>query len=246
MENAQLIAVSTQSALKTQLNVVANNIANMNTNGYKSQTVRFAEYLMPVAEASTFDGNRDQTLSYVLDAESVYNFKPGATVQTDSPLDVAVNGPGWFTIETDKGVRYTRDGNFSLNTQGELITSSGNRVLGDGAPIVFTPQDTEIEIAQNGTITTSQGERGKLTGVVFENLSQLKPDGVNLYSGPDARPSEEVVFLQGLLEQSNTEPVNEMTKLIDVTRTYESVSRMLKKLDDLRETAIGRLGRVEA
>lgn len=246
MENAQLIAVATQSALKTQLNVVANNIANMNTNGYKSQTVRFEEYMMPVAEASLFRGNRDQTLSYVVDAESVYDFKPGATLQTDAPLDVAINGPGWFTVETDKGVRYTRDGNFSLNTQGELITSSGNRVLGDGAPIVFTPQDTEIEFAQNGTITTSQGDRGRLTAVVFDNESQLRPDGINLYNGPDGRPSEEVVFLHGFLEKSNTESVKEITKLIDVTRTYESVSRMLKKLDDLRESAIGRLGRVEA
>lgn len=246
MENAQLIGVATQTALKSQLGIVANNIANMNTNGFKAQNVRFEEYLMPVAEASLFSGNRDQTLSFVHDAESVRDFRPGAHQQTDAPLDVAINGPGWFTVETDQGVRYTRDGSFQLNTDGELITQRGDRVLSDGAPITFSPEDTQIEIAQNGTITSVQGPRGRLTAVVFDNESLLKPIGVNLYDGPDARPSENPVFLQGILEKSNTESVTEITKLIDVTRTYESVSKMIKQLDDLREKAIQRLGRTEA
>ena len=245
MENAQLIAVATQSALKTELAVVANNLANMNTNGFKSQSVRFAEYLMPVAEASTFDGTRDKTLSYVHDAESVYDFSAGATAQTDAPLDVTINGPGWFTVETDRGIRYTRNGSFSLNLQGELVTKNGDRVLGDGSSIAFSPEDTEITIASNGTISTRDGTRGRLTVVQFDDETKLRPDGANLYSGSGAKPGEGVTFVQGALEKSNTEPVSEITKLINVTRNYDAVSRMLKKLDDLRETAIGRLGKIE-
>lgn len=245
MENAELIAVSTQTALRNQLNVVANNIANMNTNGFKSQNLRFEEFLMPVAEASLFKGTRDKTLSYVHDAESVHDFRPGATIETNAALDVAINGDGWFVVDTDNGERYSRDGNFSINTLGELVNKNGHKILGNGAPIVFGPDDTDIEIAKDGTISTSEGVRGQLTAVRFENTATLKPTGLGTYDAPDAKPATEVTFIQGVLEKSNTEAVTEITTLIDVTRKYESVSRIIKDLDDLREKAIGRLGRIQ-
>ena len=246
MENAQLIAISSQSVLRRQLDVVANNVANMNTAGFKAQSLRFEEFVMPVAEASSFNGHSDQTVSYVHDAQSVYNMKPGATLDTGDPLNVAINGDGWFTIEAEEGTLYTRNGDFTINDQGELVTQAGNRVLSDGNPIVFGPEDAQIEIAQDGTISTSEGIRGRLRAVRFENPGLLRTAGGNLFDGPDALPTEEVRFIQGALEKSNAEPVAEISKLIDVTRKYESISKVLKQIDELRETAIGRLGRVQA
>lgn len=246
MENAELIAVSTQSALRNQLGVIANNVANVNTTGFRAQTLRFEEFMMPIAEGSLFQGSRDQSISYVHDAESVYDFTPGATVETGAPLDVAINGDGWFTVETPNGPRYTRDGNFSINTNGELVNQSGYRVLSNGAPIVLTPEDTDIQIANDGTISSSQGTRGRLTAVAFDDPSLLKADGLNTFNGPDAKPYPTAYFIQGALEKSNAESIREITNLVEVTRRYESVSRLLKDMEDLRKTAVSRLGRIEA
>lgn len=246
MENAQLIAASTQSALKRQLSVVANNIANVNTAGFKSQTLRFEEFIMPVAEASHFNGARDQALSYVQDAESLYNLKPGALTQTDAPLDVAINGDGWFTVETEQGPRFTRDGNFTINDQGELVTQTGYKILSNGTPIVLSAEDAEIEIAADGTISSNLGIRGQLQAVTFDEGAPMVASGLNLFNAPDPKPATGVTFVQGAIEKSNTEPVSEITKLIEVTRTYQSISNILKEIDDLREKAIGRLGQFKA
>ena len=245
MENAQLIAISAQSALRRQLEVVANNVANVNTAGFKAQTLKFEEFVMPVAEASSFNGPSDQTVSYVHDAKSLYNMLPGNTLETGDPLNVAINGDGWFTIETEQGPRYTRNGDFTINVQGELVNQAGQKVLSEGNPIVFGPNDADIEIAQDGTISTSEGIRGQLRAVRFDNPELLRAAGINLFTGPDPVLTEEVRFVQGALEKSNAEPVSEITNLIEVTRKYESISNVLKRIDDLREDAVGRLGRVQ-
>lgn len=245
MENAQLINLSRQLVLRRQLDVVANNVANINTTGFKGEKLAFEEYLMPVARANAFQpGNT--TLSYVNDYQSNYDFTAGPTVPTGNPLDVAVNGKSWLVVQTAEGERYTRNGSFAINPQGELVTHGGDRVLGTGGPITFADGDADIQIAADGTISTENGVRGRLRLVAFEDERSLKPDGDTMFTGENPVPSTEARVAQGVLERSNVRGVLEMTRLIDISRTYQTVAQMMQKTDELQRKAIGTLGSLEA
>ncbi|WP_394701613.1 flagellar hook-basal body complex protein [uncultured Roseibium sp.] len=160
MENAQLIALSRQSALRNQLDVVANNMANINTTGFKSQRMLFEEFIMPVAEATEFQ-RPDRDLSYVHDYGTLTNFEDGSIKVTGNDLDVAIKGEGFFVVQLADGTEaYTRNGAFHLDNTGRLVTSEGRPVLTEGGPVTFTQQDGKIEIAGDGTISTEQGNRG--------------------------------------------------------------------------------------
>lgn len=256
MENALLIGLSRQIVLHRELDVVANNIANLDTTGYKSDGSVFEEYLMPVARAQGFQG-ADARLSYVQDRATWHNFSAGPVKQTGNPLDVAIDGDAFLVVQTPRGERYTRNGSLQVNATGELVTSNGDRVLGDGGPIQFQSTDHDIEINPDGTITaregantTSDSSRGKLRLVSFDRASQLQKDGSSLFAAPNgvtpqaAPPTVRVV--QGAIEQSNVRSVIEMARMIEVTRTYTQIASMLQQQGDLRRSAIEKLAEVPA
>src|SRR5690606_2361304 len=245
MENALLIGLSRQSALRNQLNVVANNLANMNTAGFKSQRLLFEEYLMPDAEASHFRRG-DRVLSYVVDYGASSDFSAGAVFITGNPLDVAIEGDGWFVVQAPEGEHYTRAGSFHLDSTGQLVTASGNPVLTEGGPVHFTVADGAITIAKDGTISTEQGEKGRLRVVDFDDPDALRRVGDNLFAGEDPRPLADVRVLQGAVERSNVQGVVEITRMIEITRNYETVSKMISQGDELLRKAIDALGSVQA
>jgi flagellar basal-body rod protein FlgF len=249
MENALLIGLSRQVALRRELDVVSNNIANLNTTGFKADGNVFEEYLMPGARESGLSG-RDARVSFVQDRATWQDFSQGPIQQTGNPLDVAVDGAGFLAVQTPKGERYTRNGALQINAAGELVTSEGHRVLGDGGPVVFQPQDRDVTIARDGTISVpgaTGGTRGKLRLVNFANPQRLQKDGASLFAAPagvtaDAAPAARVV--QGSIEKSNVRAVLEMTRMIDVTRTYATMATMLQQQGELRRTAIQQLAEV--
>src|SRR5687768_17336373 len=145
MENAALIGLSRQIALHRELEVVANNIANLDTTGYKADGSVFQEFLMPVAHHGNFHGS-DQRLRYVHDRATWHNHSAGPTRTTGNPLDIAIDGDAFLVVQTARGERYTRNGALQINAQGELVTSTGDRVLGDGGPIQFQQNDNRISI----------------------------------------------------------------------------------------------------
>ena len=249
MENAELVGVSRQIALRQNLNIVANNLANLNTSGYKAQSLLFAEYLNPVARANAF-ALTDRRVAFVTDDLSRNNLSQGGIVQTDSPLDVAINGPGWFVVETAAGERYSRAGRFQISPGGDLVTASGDPVLGvGGGPITFTPEETDIVIAADGTVSTSTGPRGQLQIVALEGPNSITPEGGNLFAvkeGIVPAPIAVPRLVQGAYESSNVQSIAEVTRMIEVTRAYESVTRMIQRQDELRIEAINQLGRLEA
>lgn len=245
MENAQLINLSRQTALRNQLNVVANNMANINTAGYKSQRLLFEEIVMPVAEATEFE-TADHHLHYVHDYATSYNFLPGSIRQSGKELDVAVDGEGWFSVQTEDGVAYTRHGAFHLDNTGMLVTAMGKPVLTDGGPVTFTPEDGAIEIARDGTISTEAGVRGRLQLVTFDVSQDLLQIGENLYTHEEAVPYLEGRVVQGALENSNVQGVVEVTRLIEITRAYQTVSKLMEDTNKLRENAIATLGKLSA
>ncbi|WP_417768598.1 flagellar basal-body rod protein FlgF [Stappia sp.] len=245
MENSLLIGLSRQTALRNQLNVVANNLANMNTTGFKAQRLLFEEYLMPVAEASSFVDD-DQDFSYVVDYGASSNFEAGSISLTENAFDVAIEGDGFFVIDTPDGELFTRNGAFHLDSTGQMVTADGRPVLGDGGPLVFTAEDTDVTIAEDGTISSALGVKGRLRMVEFENPQMLTRIGDNLFAGENPRPADRIRVLQGAVEKSNVSGVIEVTRMIEITRNYTAVSKMISEGDELLRKAIERLGSVTA
>ncbi|SHM15482.1 flagellar basal-body rod protein FlgF [Roseibium suaedae] len=246
MENAQLISLSRQITLRNQMDVVASNMANVNTSGFKAQRMVFEEVTMPLADATAFKRS-DQRLSYVQDYGTSFNMMQGSVRLTGNEFDVAVDGDGWFAIEMpNAGEAYTRDGSFKIDNTGKLVTSEGKAVLTDGGPIVFTPQDGKITISDDGTISTELGLRGKLKMVSFETPQMARAIGENLYTYENAIPMRNGKVIQGGLEGSNVNGIIEVAHMIETTRAYETVTKMMQKTDDLRENAISKLGSLRA
>ncbi|NVK35517.1 MAG: flagellar basal-body rod protein FlgF [Rhodobacteraceae bacterium] len=246
MENAQLINLSRQAALRNQLNVVANNMANLTTTGYKTKRTLFEEFVMPVAEATEFLAG-DENLSYVHDYGTAFHFSQGSVRETGNPLDIAIDGKGWFAIQMADGTEaYTRNGSFHLTDTGMLVEANGRPVLTEAGPIVFTREDGLIDITRDGTIVSALGVRGQVRLVEFETPQEMQNIGENLFTHPDPLPVTETRVFQGSLEQSNVVGVVEVTHMIEITRAYETVTKLMKDTDDLRQKAIQTLGRVEA
>src|ERR1700731_1002978 len=254
MENMLLVGLSRQMTLERQMDVVANNVANVNTNGYKADRSLFQEYLNSGAHEDNFKG-RDRAVSYVLDNGTFKDFAQGASEQTKNPLDVAIDGRGFLVVQTPAGERYTRDGGLQINNQGQLVTQSGNPVLGTSGPIVFQPTDHDISITPDGTITVLEGTartdsiRGKLRLASFADAQKLLKEGSNLYAqgeGGPPQPDTKSVIQQGFIEKSNVNAVAEMSRMIEVTRAYTQISTLLQQQSDLQKTAIQQLADVPA
>jgi flagellar basal-body rod protein FlgF len=256
MENAVLIGLSRQIALHRELEVVANNIANLNTTGYKSDGSIFQEFLMPVARSGRFQP-ADQRLSFVQDRATWHNFSTGATRPTGNPLDLAIDGDAFLVVQTARGERYTRNGALQISSTGELVTSAGDRVLGDGGPIQFQNTDNNIAINRDGTITVREGgnansnsSRGKLRLVRFAQVQQLLKEGSSLFRAPEGvapQPADlSVRVVQGSIEQSNVNSVIEMARMVELTRTYSHIAGLLQQAGEQRRNAIDKLAEVPA
>ena len=245
IENAQLISLSRQMALQRHMDMVANNIANVNTTGFKAEQLLFEEFKMPIAAHGDFSGD-DRTLSYVQDWATIQDFSDGAMVQTDAPLDLAISGDGFFTVQTAAGERWTRGGAFQINNEGTLVDLSGNPVMGDGGQIQFGPEETDSRIGADGSISSTAGAKGRLRIVEFAEVQALVREGNNLMSGGTPIAATNSRVLQGFTEKSNVSGVAEMAEMIRVTRAYESIASLGQKQDDMRRDAIKRLGSVSA
>ncbi len=253
MENALLVGLARQTALERQLDVIANNIANVNTAGYKSDGSLFEEYLNTPAHEDNFVGI-DRRVSFVQDRGTFRDFKQGAVEETKNPLDVAVDGSAFLVVQTPAGERYTRDGGLHLNNQGQLVTVAGNPVLGTGGAITFQPTDHDINITPDGTVTVVEGNgrtdsiRGKLRLVSFADAQSLLKEGLNLFTANDgaAQADTKSVVRQGFIERSNVNAVSEMSLMMEVTRAYTMVSSLLQQQHDLHKNAIQQLADVPA
>ena len=253
MENTLLVGLSRLVTLERQVDIVANNVANINTNGFKADRSLFEEYLRSPAHEDNF-ARSDRRVSFVQDRASFHDFAAGNTELTKNPLDVSIDGNGLFVVQTPAGERYTRDGGFQINNQGQLVTAGGNPVLGTSGPIVFQPTDKQINIASDGNVTVVEGNgridsvRGKLRLASFANPQTLVKEGSNLYSAGQgaAQPDIKSKVRQGFIEKSNVNSVTEMSRMIEITRTYTQISALLQQQSDLHKSAIEKLADVPA
>ncbi|MDB5505419.1 MAG: flgF [Devosia sp.] len=245
MENAQLVSLSRQIGLQRQMDVVANNLANITTTGFKAENLLFEEYVMPVAKDRDF-AYPDQPLSYTQDWATIHDLANGPIEMTGGEFDLAIQGDGFFTVQTDEGEKYTKSGAFLVDATGTLVTLNGDPVLSDSGPIQFDPSEGEISISATGFVSSSAGGKGMLKLAEFDNPQELARDGNNLFSGSTPQAATGTVVVQGALERSNVSGVSEMAEMIRVTRSYESVTSIMQKQDELRRSAIQRLGNLQA
>ena len=250
MENALLVGLSRQMALSHELDIIANNIANIDTTGFKADNASFSEFLMPRASDGDFSGN-DKRVSFVQDRASWINLAPGAIERTGDPLNVAIDGPGYLVVQTANGPRYTRNGALSLNGTGQLVTSDGNPVLGGSGPITFQQGDHDVSISPSGIITVREGTstadspRGQLQLVSFDQPSRLQKDGGSTFMAPNgvtpnAAPAN-THFVEGAIEKSNVNAVGEMARMIEITRNYSDIAALLQQQGDQRRNALQQL-----
>lgn len=246
MDSTLNIALAHQTAVQRRMDVVANNIANMNTTAFQKENVVFREFQIELQNANSPLG---KTISLVQEVGSKRSFKEGIFLPTNNTLDLAISGPGYITVQNDEGeLRYTRNGHLSLNEEGMLTAADNSLVLDDGgAPIAIGPNDTNIEIASDGTITSEAGPLGKIGLVEFteDELVNLRKAGLSLYSSDNQPlPAEQSSITQGMLEGSNVNAIEEMTDMLTIMRSYQSVAKMMDNYQSLKNSSLKTLGAV--
>ena len=243
MDNALYVGLSRQMTLRRELDIVANNIANADTTGFKAESLLLET--APRAPARTLGG--PQPIKFVLDSGVARDFTPGSLHKTDAPFDLGIEGMGFFKVTTADGERYTRDGHFRMDDIGRITTQGGQAVLDEGGgEVTVDPQKGAVTIATDGTISQGAERIGKVAIVRFDALSVLEKVGDNLYRNtsnaqPQAAPDARVH--QGMLESSNVQTVLEITRMMEVTRAYESMAKMMDSNADLSRRSIERMGK---
>lgn len=236
MSETGLIKLSRLMALRRDLDTLANNVANVGTTGFKAQRVAFKEYLKPV-ERTDVGTKPERPVSLVDRRAGFTDLSKGAIELTGNRLDVAIDGDAYFVVQTPEGERYTRDGSFTLDASGRLVTTAGQPVLGTSGPLMLSATETDATISPDGTILSSRGARGRVRLARFDAPQSLVPIGGNLFRSDQRAiepPIGAVRLVPGALEKSNVRPALEMTRLVEITRAYELVSAMMKQ-DDKNE-----------
>lgn len=245
MSIQSVVLLSDQLALQRRMDIIANNIANSGTTGFKREGVEF-NTLISNGSASRAAA---QNISFVYDRATYRDVSPGTTKMTGNSLDMAIQGKGYFQIQTPQGIQYTRNGAFQTDNQGQIVNSQGMPVLSDGGQPIILPEDArDLTISGDGFITAQVGtgstrsQLGKIGLVKFENDQIVKPVGNGMLTTTQtAEPVTGNVLVQGALEDSNVSPVLEITEMIKVQRAYEMAANMISAENTRLNTAIDKL-----
>ena len=238
MENSLYVGLSKQVVLERAMAMVANNVANLSTPGYRAQNPLFNEYI------SKPPGERDP-LKMVYDFGQFSTTAPGPLQVTGGTYDVALEGDGFMGVTTPSGdVQYTRGGNFAVNNIGQLVNSVGFPVAGNGGAAIIIPAGTkDVKILPTGDVIADNNPIGQIAMVEFDNLQALKPQGNGLYKAENIQPNPaaNTRMIQGSIEGSNVNSVLEMTRMIEISRDYQSTMRMVMGEDERQRGAIQKL-----
>lgn len=241
MENSIYLALSRQLVQRTNMNVIANNIANMNTSGYRAQNLMFEEYLFDQKSKNVDPRASGDDLSFVYSRSMYENTAPGSLRYSANPLDAALEGPGFFgMIGPNEEVMYSRGGEFQIDGNGTLLNAAGFQVAdAGGAPITIPAGSSEIKIDRNGFISNQDGQIGQIMVIEFDDVQVLEATGNNLYRSPvEGNPAENTRVMQGQVEGSNVQPVVEMTRMIETLRSYQSTQNVLRTENERLRGAI--------
>ncbi|MFD0859987.1 flagellar hook-basal body complex protein [Roseovarius aquimarinus] len=232
MENAGYTTLTRQSGLMREMQVVANNIANAATTGYRQEGLIFAEHVMRMADGPSLS----MATANVRNTSMVQ----GALTQTNGTLDFAIEGDGFFLIETPAGERLTRAGGFSVSAQGDLVTHDGFRVLDAGGAPVFVPPDAaSLAVSPDGTLSDGGRPLAQIGLVAPADRSSLvREDGVRFRAEDGYEPAQNGRILQGFLEGANVDPIGQMARMIEIQRAYELGQSFLDSEDRRIRSAV--------
>lgn len=244
MDNALYVGLSRQMTLRREMDIVANNIANMDTVGFKVESLMVETE--PAAPAQTAGAPRP--VKFVIDRSVGRDFGQGVLRQTGAPFDLGIQGDGFFRVRTADGEQFTRDGRFHMDADGRIMTEDGAALLDEGGgDIVIDPKLGPVTIAKDGVVSQGQERLGKIGVFRFPELSVLEKVGENRFrnsSNAQPQPAVESVIQQGMLEGSNVKPLAEVTRMIEVTRAYESITKMMDANAELSRRLIERMGKL--
>ncbi|MDL2209875.1 flagellar basal-body rod protein FlgF [Desulfovibrio sp. OttesenSCG-928-O18] len=260
MQNAMYSALFGALSNEHRMNSIANNLANVNTTGYKRDLLAFKDTMVMYAHDHIMEpvaSIRDkkffpdpQHLSRTRIATSVTDFQQGGLKVTSAPFDVAINGEGFFKVESPDGEYYTRNGHFTINQEGTLVTEQGWPVMSEGGPITMPAGFKNATIAENGRIFADGDEVGQIQMVTVDNLAGLEKKGNNLYRPrPGAEVNEVEVdaartwMAQGFLESANVDAVYEMVNMIETQRQFEAYQKVMQTSDTIDREVNTKVGR---
>jgi len=229
-------AVSAAVKKLSQLDYVTHNLANASTPGFKNERLLFVR-------KSGSDTMAEDSFSH--DPVVVIDHSQGTVEKTGSPLDVAIQGDGYFAIETPNGERYTRNGSFTLNASGELVTKSGDAVMGEGGRITITGKKYQID--NSGNITADGNSVGKIKIVDFKKKDALAKKGAGLFEATDKAEQSSIdnpEVRSGYLETSNVSAVKEMIEMIDIQRSFEAYSKAMQTISEQDRMSTNRIGKI--
>ena len=232
MSNSTYTTITRQSGLMREMRLIANNIANSATSGFRQEGIVFSEYVKSLDGAPSLSmgqGNARHT-----------SLEQGGLTQTGGQFDLAIEGEGFFLVETPAGDRLTRAGTFSPNAEGDLVTPDGFRVLdAGGAPVFIPPGASDVSIAADGTISSAGdpvGQMGVMQPINPQGL--VREDGVMFRADEGFEPAESAQILQGFVENSNVNPILQLTRMIEVQRAYELGASFLESEDERMRQAM--------
>lgn len=242
MDSPSYIILSRLTSQLRASQVTAHNLANADTPGFRAARPIFAEH---VARQGQVNGPRaGREVAYAWDRATWRDTDPGEITRTGNPLDVAISGEGYFTVETPRGERFTRAGRFAMGANGQLVDNHANPVLNvNGQPIAIAPNDTRIEIAGDGTIRSENGVLGRIRLVRFDNEQALRAEGDRLFDagGQDPREVAQPRMVQGAVEGSNVVSVLEMTRMMAELREFQMATQFLEREGERQASAVDRL-----
>jgi flagellar basal-body rod protein FlgF len=232
MENSGYTTLTRQSGLLREMRVVANNIANSATTGYRQEGLVFSEYVQAIEGGSSLSMGQGNA--------RVTSFHQGALTQTGGTFDFAIEGDGFFLVESPAGQRLTRSGSFSPNAEGDLVTQDGYRVLdAGGAPVFIPPGVSDLAVSADGTVSSEGAPIGQI-GVVqpLNPQGMVREDGVMFRADEGYEPAEQARVLQRFVEGSNVDAISQLTRMIEVQRAYELGASFLDAEDQRVRAAI--------
>jgi flagellar basal-body rod protein FlgF len=242
MDSPGYVILSRLTLQSRATQVLANNVANADTPGFRAQRPIFGEFVARQEAAAAPPGGRP--VHFVQDRATWRDMQQGPMQATGNPLDLAITGEGYFAVETPRGERFLRAGRFSLGEAGRIVDMEGHPLLNaEGAPLAVAPNDTRIEVAGDGTIRSENGVIGRLRVVRFDNPQALLAEGDRLFDarGEQAQPVERPGIRQGVLEGSNVNAILEMTRLTAELREFQFAAQFAEREGERLSTAVERI-----
>ena len=245
---SNLVLLSGQMAVSQAMDIVANNIANASTTGYKREAISFDSLL------SRGNLNDSKPANFVYDRATYRDFSNGSVMNTGNPLDLAIEGKGYFQVQMADGkIGYTRAGSFTLNTDGTIVNQAGQPLIADGGTVAIPNTATEINVSADGYITArvdngaALAQLGKIVVMKFDTEQKLQPAGNGIFTtNEQPTPVIDSTIKQAALEQSNVQPVTEITDMIRIMRGYEQMTNMINNENTRASDAINRLSKTGA